>query len=665
MIWKAVATLGFLMVVTSACGGQAPTRPSATQGSTSVPVPLTATPTATPEGAVPEVPLKAPTPSPSPTPEQSDPGDGSGAPASVGIPPEPPERDLFELAQRLRRIPDGPVPRVVNPEPVSYQVGHKETFWVTDLVDVTSYTVHATLQVISEHAYWYVNDDLGLSFDDLNRAATVFEDTIHPMMTASFGEIWVPGVDNDPRLTILHTPLRGVDGYYGSSDEYPRQTHPHSNQREMIYMDGGRLTPGSSHYLGVLTHELQHAVHWNLDPGEDAWVNEGLSEVAKELAGYRASFVDSFLRRPATQLNYWPEDLANSPAHYGAATLFFSYLAQRHGGSEGLKDLVREPADGIGGVEAYLSTQGKTFTDVFKDWVVANYLDASEGPFSYPDRKVRVRDLDLVVDYSTLEGTLPQFGTRYIDLRLRQGDALVSFKGESTVSQVDTQCHSGRYCWWGNRGDSIDSKLTRELDLSTVDQATLEFWTWFRLEKDWDYAYVEVSSDGGDTWTILKGQYTTSQNPIGNNLGHGFTGASGGWVKERMDLSPYTGGKVLLRFEYVTDDAVYLDGFVIDDVAIPELGLVDGAEEDGGWHSEGFMRIENALPQRYIVRVIQEATDGSISVRDMDLDEMSQGQLLVQGFGSRLAHAVVVVSPITRGTHQPARYSLSVAPTDG
>ena len=230
---------------------------------------------------------------------------------------------------------------------------------------------------------------------------------------------------------------------------------------------------------------------------------------------------------------------------------------------------------------------------------------------------------------------------------------------------MDTQCHSGRYCWWGNRGDSIDSKLTRELDLSTVDQATLEFWTWFRLEKDWDYAYVEVSSDGGDTWTILKGQYTTSQNPIGNNLGHGFTGASGGWVKERMDLSPYTGGKVLLRFEYVTDDAVYLDGFVIDDVAIPELGLVDGAEEDGGWHSEGFMRIENALPQRYIVRVIQEATDGSISVRDMDLDEMSQGQLLVQGFGSRLAHAVVVVSPITRGTHQPARYSLSVAPTDG
>ena len=39
-----------------------------------------------------------------------------------------------------------------------------------------------------------------------------------------------------------------------------------------------------------------------------------------------------------------------------------------------------------------------------------------------------------------------------------------------------------------------------------------------------------------------------------------------------MDLSDYAGEEsVLLRFEYITDDGVNLDGILIDDVAIPEI----------------------------------------------------------------------------------------------
>ena len=298
-----------LLVLAAACAKDAPT-PTPNVSS----APFTSTPVATvaqPPSEIPTLPSSAtavqPTTMPQTTPATTPISVGGNALASIEVSNEPPERDLFELALRLRPSSGGPVSRVVNPQPVSYEKGHSETFWVSDLVDNTSYTIEAAIKVVSEHAYWYVDNSIDLSIDDLRKAAKVFEEEIHPKITDSIGDIWNPGVDNDPRLTILHTALEGVAGYYGSQDEYPRETHPQSNEREMIYMDGSRLKPGSRAYLGVLAHEFQHAVHWNIDSGEEAWINEGLSEVATELAGFRASFVDLFLQNPDTQLNYWPD----------------------------------------------------------------------------------------------------------------------------------------------------------------------------------------------------------------------------------------------------------------------------------------------------------------------------------------------------------------------
>ncbi len=626
--------------------------------------------TATPQQAASPVVENTPSPTltPLPTAEPKPAGNPAVTPP-VAASDEPPERDLFDLARRFKSSSDEPLPRTVESGPASYEVGHADTFWVSDIFDQDSYTVQAILRLVSENAYWYVDSSVSLSLDDLEKAAEAYEREVRPAILASIGDVWNPGVDNDPRITILHTPLRGVAGYYGSRDQYTREIHPRSNQREMLYMNATGLTPGSSEYLGVLAHELQHAVHWNLDAGEDSWVNEGMAELVKELAGYRASFINTFLIKSDTQLNFWPEEPRNTPPHYGAANLFMAYLAQHYGGHENLKALIEQQADGDRGVDAYLSEFGVAFEDVFKDWVVANYLDADDGKYSYPDRSARVRDLRVMSDGGALREALPQFSARYALLNFDEGDALVRFEGESQARQVETECHSyivslsnrGSGCWWGNRGDSIDSTLTREFDLSGLDSATLEFWTWFELEQDWDYAYVAASTDGGETWRALEGSLTTGDNANGNNLGDGFTGESSGWVKEQIDLTPFSGGRLLLRFEYVTDDAVYRDGFVIDDIAIPELGFFDAAEQDDiGWDARGFVRFDNVLPQKFFVQVIEQGTDGSVTVRDVELDEANRGELLLQGFGSRLEQAVVVVSPVTRDTSHPAQYTLTV-----
>ena len=541
------------------------------------------------------------------------------------------------------------------PEP-----GHTQPFFVNDLLDNTTYTIQATLQVVSDNAYWYVDDNVTLSDEALMKAADVFEAKIRPDMVKSLGDIRKPGVDGDPRLTVLHTPLRAADGYFGSSDEYPRSIHPHSNEREMIYMDASRLTPGTSAYLSVLAHELQHAIHWNQDGGEDAWINEGMSELAKEQVGYNAYFVDSFLRRPDVQLNFWPDDIGASAPHYGASSLFMAYLAQHYGGYQAMGDLVRQQADGIEGVELYLSEYGASFEQVFKDWAVANYLDADSGPYGYADRAVKVRSVRPV--FTELEETdsMPQFAARYYDLRLPEGDYVLEFAGDATVAQVGTQCHSGNRCWWSGLGDSIDSMLTRDLDLTGLTEATLEFWTWYEIEEGWDYAYVSVSNDGGVTWEILEGRHTTAEDPVGNNYGTGFTADSGRWVQESMDLSRFAGEMVQLRFEYVTDDAVNLDGFVVDDIAVPELGLFDDAETVGDWTAAGFQLINNELAQKFALQLIEFGMDGSSAVREVNLDDDNVGEARLAGFGKALENVVLVVTPLTRGTYMPARYTLSI-----
>lgn len=582
-------------------------------------------------------------------------------------PAEPPDRDLFDLAYRFGKVENRTTLEAspINIGGAGLEVGHRQEFFVNDLVDNTTYTIEATLLVVSENAYWYVDDAVSLSEDALSDAADVYEADIRQSMVASLGDIRRPGVDGDPRLTVLHTPLRAADGYFGSSDQYPQVIHPHSNQREMIYMDASRLMPGDEHYLSVLAHELQHAIHWNLDGGEDAWINEGMSELAKEQVGHDLYFVDMFLRQSEVQLNFWPDAIGTSGPHYGASSLFLVYLSQHYGGYAAMGDLVRDAADGVNGIENYLAAYGTSFEEVFKDWVIANYLDEESGAFSYSDRPVKVQSPRRIFAELDEDESLPQFAARYYDLQLPDGDYVVKFSGSAEVNVVDTRCHSGDHCWWSGHGDSIDSMLTREIDLTGLTHATLEFWTWYEIEQGWDYAYASVSTDGGERWTLLDGQFTTTDDPVGNNFGAGFSGVSGQWVRESMDLSRFAGQKIHLRFEYVTDDAVNLDGFLVDDIAVPELGLLDAAETTGDWRADGFQLIDNTLPQTFAVQIIEFGEDGNTVVLEMQLDADLVGEAQLAGFGSDLRNAVLVITPLTLGTYMPAEYSLSVSAVGG
>src|SRR5258705_3591497 len=116
----------------------------------------------------------------------------------------------------------------------------------------------------------------------------------------------------------------------------------------------------------------------------------------------------------------------------------------------------------------------------------------------------------------------------------------------------------------------------------------------------------------------MKGSTTTDQDPQGHNYGNGFTGVSGApgvdtgrdtrgqWIEEQVDLTPYAGKHILLRFWVVNDDEFNAPGLLIDNIRIPELSYADGAEQgDRDWQAQGFVRVSGELPQTLALRLIR------------------------------------------------------------
>ena len=569
--------------------------------------------------------------------------------------PQPPDRDLFQLAYDLL-LPAGhpEVPRVANSEPVSYEAGRIDEFSLVDLDGLVRYRANYELRLVSSNAYWYVEEGTQVSQGDVERAAEEFETRIYPRVTGYFGSEWKPGVDNDPHLTILHGDIRGAGGYFSSSDEYPSAIRPHSNQREMIYINVSYLRFGSERHMSVLAHELNHAVMWNADASEDTWVNEGLAELAVTVAGYgQGSTLRRYLQNPHIPLVHWPLDDSFIGAHYGGASLFMHYLNEHYPprNEAGLAPLMEVAEDGIEGLEIYLSNEGyeKDFDGVLRDWIVANFLDERQGVLGYGSLDVQVDVSRVLSRPDEIEREIAQYGTHYIELgsRLRNRSVRLSFEGEGSAQLIPAEVGE-EGCWWSNTGDSIASSLATSVDLTEGAQATLGYEIWFSIEEDWDYGYLQVSDNGGTRWEVLETPHTSADDPLEVAFGPGYTGESDGWIREDVDLTGFLGGEVMLRFQYVTDDALNDSGLCIRGLSLS----VDGTPQHHDWAPAGFLYTDNRLPQEFFVQVIQKGSENRVIELPTEYvaPGVWQGELEVEPYDGldRTVVAVTAAAPVTR-----------------
>jgi len=615
------------------------------------------------------------TPSPEGTPVQAPAGSAAGEETlRILGEAEVPAADPIELAARLRGI--NSIPATASAPPGPYAVGDQKPFWVTNTDTNQNFQVEASLQYIGDHIYFWVEQGISFRQRDLEDLANTFDQEIYPLNREFFGSEWSPGIDNDPRIFILYVSnVGGVLGYFSSGDEVPPQARPDSNGHEMFIISADYLDLNTSTARSVLAHEFQHMIHFNQDRNEESWMNEGFSDLAAFLNGYDVGSHDqAYAIQPDLQLNDWPND-PNDPnatiPHYGAAFLYLAYFLDRFG-EDMTRALVSDPGNGMFAVDDVLVEAGAVdpatgqpvlADDVFVDWTAANFLqdpDIADGRYTYNNYPNGPQTFETETFRNCSMGpedrSVAQYGVDYVQFDCR-GSYTLRFQGTGNTQVIPENPHSGDYAFWSNKGDESDMTLTRAFDFSGVSgPLTLQFWTWYDLETDYDYLYLEARLEGGE-WQILNTPSGTDENPSGNSYGRGYNGVTGGWILEEVDLSTYAGQQVELRFEYVTDTAVNGEGFLLDDVAVPQIGYhTDFEQDEGGWEAAGFVRIQNILPQSYRLTLISRGAETTVQPIEIRPDQTAE---ITLDFQQGVADYILVVSGTARYTRQPAWYRLT------
>jgi hypothetical protein len=584
-----------------------------------------------------------------------------------------PVNDPIMLAQRLGEKND--LPRT-HPDPnAPYQVGDSKAFWVTNVDNRENFQVIATVRYLGEHVYFWIENGVTYDQADLQLLGDTFDKEIYPNTRAFFGSEWSPGVDHDPRIHILYARGLGesLAGYYSSSDQLPPDAHEFSNAHEMFLISADNVMLWHNSIYTTLAHELQHMIHWHIDKNEDTWLNEGFSMLAELINGYDPGGFDQlYIQNTDLQLTDWGSSVGKNGPHYGASMLFTTYFYDRFG-KETTQSLVAEEKNGMESIDTVIDKldlrdpiTGEAFTaeDLFVDWSVTNLLgdpNIADGRYHYkvyPQAPLVLPNPHITAcPTESIQSNVAQFGVDYIKISC-PGALTISFVGNNNTSLLPIEPYSGEVYYWSNIGDQSNMYLEREFDLTQVSSPiTMSYQIWYDLENDYDYAFVSAATAEGD-WEILNTPSCTMNNPSGNSYGCGYNGASGGWLLESIDLSPYAGQLVKIRFDYVTDAAVQGHGLLIDDIRIDAIDYFTDFEMDaGGWHGEGFVRINNSLPQFFRVTMITYGDQ--ITVQPIELDALNRAEIEII-IGKEIDAIVLVISGTTPFTRQRASYQLDI-----
>lgn len=602
----------------------------------------------------------------------------------------PPRRDEVAISRRYRGVCTDPVPTPVALSR-NAEVGEHRRFWVLDEGRRTFFQADTKLAGQSEHLLLYMQDGVSVAHEAIERAIRQFEEKSLPLLELVFGVL-----PAGTRISVFNGRVPGVGGYFSSSDLVPVEANPYSNERVMVYMNTDITKPGQRGYDGVLAHEVQHLIHWARHPQQDSWINEGASELAMALLGFgQTSPARAYLLRPSMQLNGWASKPSEAIPHYGASLLFYQYLSRRIGGYDRIGELIA--TTGVSGqtVDRFLASLEATsvngmvppkgFDDLYRDFVVSNLLDdtsLADGRYGYEagvlPAKVSAGDrfeLSMSrVDGSgfVVDGTLQPYGARYIEVTgAGPGELLVRFDAPDRLPLIKTADADGGF-WWSVSADEVDATLVREVDLTRVSSASLEFEAWYDLEADYDYAGVAVSDDAGCTWKTLAATTTTGENPLGQNPGNAFSGTSGSsadasWVRQRVNLDRYAGKTVRIQFFMMTDQAYHGSGLALRSIKIDAVGFDDDAtharaDDDGGWKASGFIRTANAVKADWAVQAVVFGADG-IRIVPMRVSQAgptaATGTLRVAGLGRDTSKVVLVVSPMAPVTQQRVGFRLT------
>ncbi|WP_294740079.1 immune inhibitor A domain-containing protein [uncultured Exiguobacterium sp.] len=155
----------------------------------------------------------------------------------------------------------------------------------------------------------------------------------------------------------------------------------------------------------------------------------------------------------------------------------------------------------------------------------------------------------------------------------------------------------GKKYYYSTKGNDLHTSMTSpEFDLTNAKEAKFDFKTLYDVEYNYDFLTVTATADGQSKVIDTIGDEDTDGDQRADST-------KGAWVDKSYDLSEFAGKKVTLKFDYVGDAGLALDGFALDNAKLTVDGKVvfeDDAEGtpkfalDGFVASDGFSYADNA-----------------------------------------------------------------------
>lgn len=499
--------------------------------------------------------------------------------------------------------------------------------------------------------------------------------------------------------------------------------NPPDNSADADYQDCAAASgaPRPHLYEGVFAHEYQHLLEHYEDPDEESWINEGLSDWAQTLVGYVdpslppdepgadshlacfQGFSDPAFGGAENSLTEWgdqggPEILCD----YGAAYAFMEYL-QSHYGNDFMSTLHREDGNGLAGLDAVLDQFGSTKSaqETLHDWAAAMALDSvlEQGrKLTGGDRDaLSIDSMSARINWENPQNYespgAPPNGSDYVRLADGAGKPLtakqlssITFDGDETLAPdpvewttvtppdattdgmacgQDVTEGTGPEALYSGCGNMLDRSIAREVSVPEGG-ATLSFDALWDIEYGWDYGFVQVSTDGGQTWQSLATEDTVSETDPGalaavkENV-PGFSGDSGTWKTQTADLSAYAGQDVLVGFRYITDPAATEAGFWVRNIKVGDTTLPTTASD---WQS--YSQISPAKVDGFTVQLVAYDEKGRAWYHDLELDDQFRGSLsgaqLIRALGKQATTvaAIVTFDDPSEASTKYAGYSLTV-----
>ncbi len=583
---------------------------------------------------------------------------------------EVPAFDYVDMVGRMSGIDTSYAPPA-NPPP--YEVGDRETFRLLMGEDVDYESVAMELRGLTDRVLIWVQDGVDYPRWRARNIAQRLETQVLDPMQRLFQYEEPPGIDGDPRLyvALMLDDSEAALAYFHKSSTVLQRFYEDSNEHEMLVvnLDWDEGYDYFDHLLfEVVAHEYIHILHHHSDFGEETWLDEGLANYAGYIAsssllqgGIAQQTADAFLEAPQTGLTQWFAVEEKEPK-YGAAFLFVLYLAEQFG--EGIvPDLLKEKANGWQSVVKVLRQYTDVSADeIFADWALANYFQDFRRGYGYRSLDAELSVPEPAASYNSYpaahEGNRRQYSTEYITVDARGADRLLlRLLQDREARLVERDSLDGDHFYYAVTSIWGNSTLTREFDLTQVDRAWLEYQVWYNLTDDLEYGYVTISADGGRSWEALSGIIMRSSKVYQDYYPRGYSRRAANWRTERIDISDYAGGRILLRFEVNSSYRTKYAGMAIDDVRIAAINFRDRFESpDDSWVADGWARTDNRLPNNTWLQVVQDTRDG-----------IKVSRALINGNGDLsvdilpgVSQVLVAVSPVVPYTSLKTEYQLKL-----